>query len=84
MGHLMRALIYFVPVMYSSSEIAPEWRSLYIINPLVGVIEGYRACLLGSPIYWDSLMYSAGVSAVLILTGALYFRRMERIIVDVI
>jgi len=84
MGHLMRALIYFVPVMYSSSEISPEWRSLYIINPLVGVIEGYRACLLGSPIYWDSLIYSICITIFLLLTGALYFRRMERIIVDVI
>ncbi len=84
MGHLMRALIYFVPVMYSSAEISPEWRSLYIINPLVGVIEGYRACLLGSPVYWDSLIYSACVTTVLLVTGSLYFRRMERIIVDVI
>lgn len=84
MGHFMRALIYFVPVMYSSSEISPEWRSLYIINPLVGVIEGYRACLLGSPIYWDSLIYSILITISLLITGALYFRRMERIIVDVI
>jgi len=84
MGHLMRALIYFVPVMYASSEIAPEWRPYYIINPMVGVIEGYRACLLGSPVYWDSLAYSACITAVLLVTGSLYFRRMERIIVDVI
>jgi len=84
MGHLMRALIYFVPVMYSSSEIPAEWRSLYILNPLVGVIEGYRACLLGSPIYWDSLIYSLCITVVLLITGSLYFRRMERIIVDVI
>jgi len=84
MGHLMRALIYFVPVMYSSSEISPEWRSLYIMNPLVGVIEGYRACLLGSPIFWDSLIHSACITVVLLITGSLYFRRMERIIVDVI
>jgi lipopolysaccharide transport system permease protein len=84
MGHLMRALIYFVPVMYSSSEIPPEWRSLYIMNPLVGVIEGYRACLLGSPVYWDSLICSASVTTILLVSGFLYFRRMERIIVDVI
>jgi lipopolysaccharide transport system permease protein len=70
--------------MYSSSEIPPEWRSLYIINPLVGVIEGYRACLLGSPIFWDSLAYSVCITTVLLVTGAVYFRRMERIIVDVI
>jgi lipopolysaccharide transport system permease protein len=84
MGQLMRALIYFVPVMYPSSQISPEWRSIYIINPFVGVIEGYRSCLLGGEIHWDSLIWSASVSVVLLVTGALYFRRMERIVVDVI
>jgi lipopolysaccharide transport system permease protein len=84
MGQLTRAAIYFVPVMYSSSQISPEWRSLYIINPFVGVIEGYRSCLLGSPIAWDSLIWSASVTTVLLVTGAVYFRRMERIVVDVI
>jgi lipopolysaccharide transport system permease protein len=84
MAQLMRAIIYFVPVMYPSSQISPEWRSLYIINPFVGVIEGYRSCLLGNPIAWDSLIWSASVTTVLLVTGAVYFRRMERIVVDVI
>jgi lipopolysaccharide transport system permease protein len=84
MGQLTRAAIYFVPVMYSSSQISPEWRSFYIINPFVGVIEGYRSCLLGYPIAWDSLIWSALVTTVMLVTGAVYFRRMERIVVDVI
>jgi lipopolysaccharide transport system permease protein len=84
MGQLMRAVIYFVPVMYPSSQISPEWRSLYIVNPFVGVIEGYRSCLLGNPIAWDSLIWSASVTTVLLVTGLVYFRRMERIVVDVI
>jgi lipopolysaccharide transport system permease protein len=84
MGQLMRAIIYFVPVMYPSSEISAEWRSVYIMNPFVGVIEGYRSSLLGEPIYWDSLIWSASVTSVLLVFGALYFRRMERIVVDVI
>jgi lipopolysaccharide transport system permease protein len=84
MGQLTRAAIYFVPVMYSSSQISPEWRSFYIINPFVGVIEGYRSCLLGNPIAWDSLIWSALVTTVMLVTGAVYFRRMERIVVDVI
>ena len=84
MGQLMRALIYFVPVMYPSSQVSPEWRNIYIINPFVGVIEGYRSCLLGGEIHWDSLISSASVTVVLLLFGALYFRRMERIVVDVI
>jgi lipopolysaccharide transport system permease protein len=84
MGQLVRAVIYFVPVMYPSSQISPEWRSLYIVNPFVGVIEGYHSCLLGTPIAWDSLIWSASVTTVLLVTGAVYFRRMERIVVDVI
>ena len=84
MGHLLRAMIYLVPVMYPSSSIPADIRQWYIINPFVGVIEAYRSCLLGTPIFWDSLGWSAGVSTVLIVTGAVYFRRMERIVVDVI
>jgi len=84
MGQLMRALIYLVPVMYPSSEISLEWRKFYIVNPFVGIIEGYRSCLLGGTIYWDSLIWSASVTAVLLVLGAVYFRRMERIVVDVI
>jgi lipopolysaccharide transport system permease protein len=84
MGYVTRSVIYFVPVMYSSSQIAPEWRSIYILNPFVGVVEGYRSALLGTPIYWDSLAWSAGITAVLLVTGAVYFHRMERVVVDVI
>jgi lipopolysaccharide transport system permease protein len=84
MSQLMRAAIYFVPVMYPTSEISAEWRSVYILNPFVGVIEGYRSILLGDLIYWDSLISSASVTGVLLISGAVYFRRMERIVVDVI
>jgi len=84
MGYFMRLLIYLVPVMYPSSQIPDEYRVYYILNPFVGVIEGYRSCFLGDPMRWDSLGVSAVVSVVLLLSGALYFKRMERIIVDVI
>jgi len=84
MGQCMRVMVYFVPVMYPSSQISPEWRSLYIVNPFVGVIEGYRSCLLGEPIYWDSLIWSASVTTFLLIFGMLYFHRMERVVVDVI
>lgn len=84
MGYFMRLLIYTVPVMYPSSQIPDAYRSYYILNPFVGVIEGYRSCLLGDPMRWDSLLISGVVSVVLLVTGAIYFRRMERIIVDVV
>jgi len=84
MSQLVRAVIYFMPVMYPSSQIPEKWRSIYIMNPFVGVIEGYRSCLLGEPMYWDSLIWSAMVTVVLLISGAVYFRRMERLVVDVI
>ncbi|MEE4186442.1 MAG: ABC transporter permease [Gammaproteobacteria bacterium] len=84
MGYFMRMLIYLVPVMYPSSQIPAAYRSYYILNPFVGVIEGYRSCLLGEALHWDSLAVSAGVGIVLLLSGAVYFKRMERIIVDVV
>jgi lipopolysaccharide transport system permease protein len=84
MGYMMRLLIYLVPVMYPSSNIPAEYRIYYLFNPFVGIIEGYRSVLLGMPIMWDSLLVGFVVSLVLLLSGGVYFRRMERVIVDVI
>ena len=83
-GLFLRMLIYFVPVMYPSSQIPEDLRQYYILNPFVGIVEGFGACLLGSPFQLDSLVSSIVVTLILLLTGAIYFRRMERIIVDVI
>ncbi|NND54459.1 MAG: ABC transporter permease [Gammaproteobacteria bacterium] len=84
MGYFMRMAIYLVPVMYPTETVPDEVRSLYILNPFVGVIEGFNACLLGKPLYMDSLLTSAVISTVLLLTGLFYFKRMERVIVDVV
>jgi lipopolysaccharide transport system permease protein len=84
MSYFMRLLIYLVPVMYPSEQIPAEFRIYYIFNPFVGVIEGFRSALLGMPIMWDSLLVGLAVSLVLLISGGIYFRRMERIIVDVI
>jgi len=84
MSFIIRMLIYTAPVLYSASSIPPEYRLLYSLNPIVGVIEGYRACLLGGPIPWEFIVPGMATSLLLMLSGAIYFRRMERIIVDVI
>jgi lipopolysaccharide transport system permease protein len=83
MGSFLRMLIYIVPVMYPSDRIPDHLRDYYILNPFVGVIEGFKACLLGSPIQWDSFVTCTLITCVLLLAGSIYFRRMERIIVDV-
>lgn len=84
MSFIIRMLIYTAPVLYSASSIPPEYRLLYSLNPIVGVMEGYRACLLGGAIPWEFIVPGMVTGMLLMLSGAIYFRRMERIIVDVI
>ncbi len=84
MPFVIRMLIYSAPILYSASSIPEEYRLLYSLNPIVAVIEGYRACLLGTPMPWQYILPGAAIAIFLLLFGALYFRRMERVFVDVI
>jgi lipopolysaccharide transport system permease protein len=77
--------MYATPIAYATSLIPEQWRSLYALNPMVGVVEGFRWALLGSvDLDLTSLMVSAGVVLVLFITGLLYFRRIEDSFADVI
>jgi lipopolysaccharide transport system permease protein len=80
----IQLMMYASPVVYPASMIPDEYRLVYGLNPMVGVIEGFRSALLGTnPMPWD-LLATASVSTVIItITGALYFRRMERTFADV-
>lgn len=84
MTFLIRMLIYTAPILYSASEIPEKYRLLYSLNPIVGVIEGFRACILGTTIPWEYIVPGMITSLLLFFSGALYFKRMERIFVDVI
>jgi len=84
MQFILRMLIYSAPIVYSASTIPEKYRIIYSLNPIVGVIEGFRACLLGTPMLWQYLVPSLVASIVLLVGGALYFHRMERVFVDVI
>lgn len=81
---MIQFLMYSAPVVYSAASIPPEYRIIYSLNPLVGVIEGYRACLLGLPIPWPYIVPGSFTTALLLVGGAFYFKRMERVSVDVI
>jgi lipopolysaccharide transport system permease protein len=84
MTYVVQMLMYSAPIVYSASKIPEKWRFIYSLNPIVGTIEGFRACLLGLPIPWIYI-YPGIITAIAILCfGALYFKRMERVIVDVI
>jgi len=84
MPFVIRMLIYSAPILYTASEIPQSYRILYSLNPIVAVIEGFRACLLGTPIPWMYIWPGLVVCILLLLSGAIYFRKMERVFADVI
>jgi lipopolysaccharide transport system permease protein len=78
--------VYISPVGFSSSVVPEKWRLLYSVNPMVGVIDGFRWSLLRgeAPLYWPGLFTSIAFTSVLCVTGIWYFRKMERTFADVI
>ncbi|PMB16785.1 phosphate ABC transporter permease [Fischerella thermalis CCMEE 5282] len=78
--------LYISPVGFTSSVVPPQWRLLYSLNPMVGVIDGFRWAILGgdSQIYLPGFTLSVGLVALLLVTGVWYFRKMERTFADVI
>jgi lipopolysaccharide transport system permease protein len=78
--------LYISPVGFSSSVVPEKWRLLYSINPMVGVIDGFRWAILGgdSTIYLPGFALSVGLVALLFMSGIWYFRKMERKFADVI
>ena len=84
MPFVIRMLIYSAPILYPLSAIPEQYRFLYSLNPIVAVIEGYRASLLGMPMPWESILPGSLVAVLVLIFGAIYFRRMERVFVDVI
>jgi len=78
--------LYVSPVGFSSSVVPEQWRLLYSLNPMVGVIDGFRWCILGgnSPIYWPGFLLSLAIVALFLWLGIRNFRKMERTFADVI
>lgn len=84
MPFIIQMLIYSAPIVYSASSIPENYRIIYSLNPIVGVIEGYRACLLGTPIPWLYILPGLITTPIILISGTFYFKRMERVFVDVI
>jgi homopolymeric O-antigen transport system permease protein len=78
--------LYVSPVGFSSSVVPEKWRLLYSLNPMVGVIDGFRWSLLGgeSQLYLPGLFLSVGLTLALLWAGLRYFRSVERTFADVI
>jgi lipopolysaccharide transport system permease protein len=78
--------LYVSPVGFSSQIVPEKWRLLYALNPLVGVIEGFRWALLRGNVEldWIGILFSTVLSLLLLTSGFWYFRKTERILADVI
>ena len=77
--------VFLSPVGFNSTNI-PNWRLAYSLNPLVGIIDGFRWCLFrgDSPLYWPGQLLCLGVTGLLIWSGIRFFRRTERGFADLI
>lgn len=78
--------LYVSPVGFSSNVIPEQWRLLYSLNPMVGVIDGFRWCILGSesPIYWPGFTLSLAIGVFFLWLGIGQFRKMEKTFADLI
>ncbi len=82
---LLQVGVFLSPIGYRT-DVLPNWRDLLALNPMTGVIDGFRWCLLGgsADFYWRGFATSAVVGVVLFATGLWYFRRTERTFADII
>lgn len=84
MTFAVQLLMYAAPVVYPTTNVPEKWQLLYSLNPMVGVIEGYRSIFLGTiafPYQW--LVTGTIIALVLFIFGIFYFRKMERMFADV-
>ena len=82
---LVQFWLFITPIAYPSSLVPEQWRTLYGLNPMVGVVEGFRWALLGTAGGVGSVVLASAIMVGLLLIGGLfYFRRMEKTFADVI
>lgn len=83
MTFMVQILLYAAPVVYSTKAIPEKYQFWYSLNPMVGVIEGFRAGFLDRPMPWQWIWPGSIVAIVFFFYGMLYFRKMERVFADV-
>ena len=77
-------LMFLTPVIYPVSFVPDRWRWMLALNPLSGIIEGFRDAIFGRPFNWGGLLLSTAITAALLMAAAYVFRRMEQEFADVI
>ncbi|GAB4525695.1 MAG: ABC transporter permease [Anaerolineales bacterium] len=82
---LTQLWLLITPVAYSATEVPEKWRVVYALNPMAGVVEGFRWALLGTRQPETlPLLVSSGIAVLLLVSGLFYFRRMERTFADMV
>jgi lipopolysaccharide transport system permease protein len=82
---MLQAWLFLTPVAYSTTLLDSGWRWVYALNPMVGIVEGFRWSLLGIDVaITGPALISAGIALTVLVGGALYFRRKERTLADVL
>lgn len=80
---MLQVWMYASPVVFPSSIVPAEYRWIFALNPIAGIIDGFRSAIFDQPFLWDSLGVSVLVSTGLLLLGLFYFKRTERRFADV-
>ena len=81
---LIQLWMFLSPVIFPASLVPQKWRWLFLLNPLTGIIEGFRSALFGRPFYWPALGISSALTVIVLIYSAYTFRRMERQFADLI
>jgi lipopolysaccharide transport system permease protein len=81
---MVQLWMYLSPIIYPTSFLPAKLRSLLLLNPMTGIIEGYRSSLFGRPFNWISLAISAVITLLLLIYSSYAFRRMEKSFADIV
>src|SRR5918996_209004 len=84
LAFLLQLWFFATPVVYGSSLLAGKWSFILAVNPMAGLLEGFRWSLLGTPAPGAAAFVSLGVGALLIVSGVAYFARVERFFADLV
>ena len=84
MTFVMQLWLFGTPVLYSLDIIPAKWHALYALNPMVGMIAGFRACVLGGPVPAQVILISSVSAVLMFVAGIRYFLQVERRFADVV
>jgi lipopolysaccharide transport system permease protein len=81
---ILQIAMYATPVVYPLSALPERLRWIAVANPMTGIVEGFRAALFGGVLPYEALLWSIAAAVLLLVSGAYYFRRMERLFADLL